>query len=147
AGRAGARPWRAPARLGTAAVAGLAPGVGVAVPVLLGYQDLPYVPVLAGAVAGAALLGGLIAALPARTAVAAGVVGALGTFVVGFVTGRLDSNLRQLFGAGDTPDSVLAASSRVVLASALVAGLVAGAAGYAYLRRADRRAGWPVYLG
>lgn len=146
AGGGGTVPRRAAARLGAAVAAGLAPGVGVAVPALLAYPDLPHIRPLAGAVAGAALLGGLVAALPARAAVAAGVLGALGAFVVASVVGRFESDLRPLFGAGDTPRAVLTASGRVVLASALVGGLVAGAAGYAYLRRAGRGAGWPAYL-
>src|SRR5690606_23906830 len=110
------------------------------------YQDLPHMRVLAGAVAGAALLGGLVAALPARAAVAASVLGALGAFVVASVAGRFEADLRPLCGADDTPRGVLTASGRVVLASALVGGLVAGTAAYAYLRRADRGAGWPAYL-
>ncbi|HEY8450918.1 MAG: hypothetical protein FWJ87_13350 [Micromonosporaceae bacterium] len=149
AGRAGheeAGRRRAAARLGVAVVAGLAPGAGVAVPALLAYRDLPYLPALAGAMVGAALLGGLVAALPARTAVAAGVVGALGATVVAAVVGRFEPDLRRLFGAGDGPGAVLTASGRVVLVSGLLAGLVAGAAGYAYLRRADRGARWPAYL-
>jgi hypothetical protein len=146
AGRAEAVLQRMPLRLGTATGTGLALGLAVAVPVATGYAGLPHVLVLAGAIALAAMLGGVVAALPQRVLVAAGVAGVLGAFLVGFAAGRLDTDLRTLFGAGQSPQSVLAASGWVVLAASLAAGLVAGGLGYAYLSRAGRPLPWPAYL-
>ena len=145
-GRADAALGKAPLRTAAAAGTGLVLGAGVAAPVATGYAGLPHILVLAGAVALAALLGGMVAALPERAMVAAGVAGALGAFAVGFAAGHLDTDLRNLFGAGQSPQSVLAASGWVVLTGSLVAGLVAGGLGYAYLGRAGRPLTWPAYL-
>lgn len=138
---------RTRARFGIAAAAGIVPGLGVAVPLLLGYPDFPYVPVFAGLLVGAGLLGGLLAALPARAAVAAGVFGAFNAFVVVSLIGESAGDLLPLFGAGDTMQSWRVASDRLELASGLAAGLVAGICAYWYLRWADRGARWPAYLG
>lgn len=129
-------------------------GLAVAAPILLGYDGLPSVLVLSGAVATAATLGGLLAGVPHREVVAAGAAGALGVFLVGLVERAFEGDLRLLFGAGASPESVVTATGWVVLTASLTAGLVAGVLGYLYLRRIGHAqadpgtAGlrWPAYL-
>jgi hypothetical protein len=82
-----------------------------------------------------------------RTVIAAGASGALGVFVVGLVERAFEPNLRQLFGAGDSAESVVVATGWAVLTASLVAGMVAGVVGYLYLRRSGpARLRWPAYL-
>jgi hypothetical protein len=141
------RPLTGWPRLVAGAAAGVVTGLLVATPILLGYDGLPSILVLSGAVATAAALGGLLAGVRHQTVVAAGACGALGVFVVGLVERAFEGNLRHLFGAGDSAESVVVATGWAVLTASLVAGLVAGVLGYLYLRRsgpADLR--WPAYL-
>jgi hypothetical protein len=134
-------------RLATGAGAGVVTGLLVATPILLGYGRLPSILVLSGAVAAAAALGGLLAGVRHRTVIAAGASGALGVFGVGLLERAFEPNLRQLFGAGDSVESVVVATGWAVLTASLLAGLVAGAAGYLYLRRSGpARLRWPAYL-
>jgi hypothetical protein len=144
---AGSGPARPLSRYGLGAGTGLLAGVAVGTPIILAYRELPSILLLGGTVAGAAGLGGLVAGFRRRTVVAAGVTGALGGFVVGLVERIFEGDLRHVFGARDSAESVVTASAWLVLAGAVVAGVVAGAAGYAYLRR-SRRDGprWPAYL-
>jgi hypothetical protein len=126
-------------------------GLAVAAPILLSYDGLPSVLVLSGAVATAATLGGLLAGVPQRQVVAAGAAGALGVFLVGLVERAFEGDLRLLFGAGASPESVVTATGWVVLTASLTAGLVAGVIGYLYLRRTsqaktDPGPRWPAYL-
>jgi hypothetical protein len=142
------RPYAGPAlRLGAGGGGGVLIGLLVATPILLEYDGLPSIVVLSGAVAAAATLGGLLAAVRHRTVVAAGTCGALGVFVVGLVERAFEPDLRDLFGAGNSPESVVVAAGWAVLTASLVAGLVAGLLGYLYLRRSGP-AGlrWPAYL-
>lgn len=141
---AAARPLpRFTAGTGGGAVTGLA----VAAPILLGYGGLPSILVLSGAVAAAAVLGGLLTVVRNQAVVAAGTLGALGVFLVGLMERMFEPSLRPLFGAGDSPESVITASGWVVLTSSLVAGMVAGVLGYAYLRRCGPATlRWPAYL-
>jgi iron complex transport system permease protein len=75
------------------------------------------------------------------------VAGALAVFAVRFVAGVFDADLQTLFGAGDTAQSVLTASTWVVLSVAVVAGAAGGAVGYGYLRRGGPAGvGWLGYL-
>jgi hypothetical protein len=135
------------ARFGTGAGAGVITGLAVATPILLGYGGLPSILALSGTVASAAALGGLLSGVRHRTVLAAGATGALGVFVVGLVERAFEGNLRYLFGAGDSAQSVVTATGWVVLTASLVAGTVAGVLGYAYLHRSGP-AGlrWPAYL-
>jgi hypothetical protein len=134
-------------RYPVAAGAGVAIGLVVAIPTLLGYPQLPTILMVSGSVATAAGFGGLLSGVRHRSVVAAGVAGALGGFLVGLVARGLDSSLRRLFGAGDSAASVVTATGWVALTGSLTAGAVAGGLGYAYLRRAGP-AGlrWPAYL-
>jgi hypothetical protein len=133
---------------GVGAAAGAATGlVGGAIPFALGYGRLTPILVLCAAVTTAATVGGLLAGVRHRVVVAAGLAGALGVFVVGFAVGVFDGGLLTLFGAGDTAESVVAANAWVALTASLVAGLAAGALGYAYLRRGGGpQLRWPAYL-
>lgn len=134
-------------RLAVGAGAGVATGLLVATPILLGYDGLPSILVLSSAIATAAALGGLLAGVRHQTVVAAGASGALGVFVVGLVERAFEGNLRHLFGAGDSTESVVVATGWAVLTASLVAGLVAGVLGYLYLRRSGPASlRWPAYL-
>lgn len=133
-------------RYGTAAGGGVAIGLAVAIPILLGYDRLPSILVVSAAVATAAGMGGLLAGVRHRSVVAAGVAGALGGFLVGLVEGAFEGNLRHLFGAADSARSVVTATGWVVLTASLTAGAVAGALGYGYLRRGGPGLRWPAYL-
>jgi hypothetical protein len=134
-------------RLSAGAAAGVFTGLVVATPILLGYDGLPSILVLSGAVATAAALGGLLAGVRHQTVVAAGACGALGVFVVGLVERAFEGNLRHLFGAGDSAESVVVATGWAVLTASLAAGLVAGVLGYLYLRRSGpANLRWPAYL-
>jgi hypothetical protein len=134
-------------RLAAGAGGGVVIGLLVATPILLEYDGLPSILVLSGAVATAAALGGLLAGVRHRVVVAAGACGALGVFVVGLVERAFEPDLRGLFGAGESPESVLVAAGWAVLTASLVAGLVAGLLGYLYLRRTGpAQLRWPAYL-
>lgn len=135
---------RTPGRWCAAAGTGLLTGTAIAVPILIGYADLPHIRSITTAIVITALLGGALAAVPHRVVVGAGVAGALAMCLVGFVAGRFGADLRGLFGAADTPGSVLTASGWVVFTVSLVAGVAAGGTAYAYLRRV--RHAWPTFL-
>jgi hypothetical protein len=138
---------RPAARSAIGAGGGAFTGLAVGTPILLGYEGLPSILVLSGAVAAAATLGGLLSAVRYRSVVAAGATGALGVFVVGLAERIFEPDLRELFGAGDSAESVVAASGWVVLTASLLAGTVAGVLGYRYLRRyAGPQLRWPAYL-
>jgi hypothetical protein len=139
-------PTGALARLATGAGGGLATGAALAVPVAVGYGDLPGATAAAGTLIAATTAGGALAGVRPRAVSAAGVAAALGVSVVGTAAGAFDDRLRAVFGAGDSPASVLAASGWVVFTTALVAGLVAGGLGYTYLHRLSPQRRWPAYL-
>jgi hypothetical protein len=131
-------------RFGTGTGAGLLAGLAVAVPIRLAYPGLPSVLAVSAAVAGAAGLGGLLSAVRHRRVLAAAVAGALGGFAVGLAERAFEGDLRHLLGGGESARSVLTATGWLMLTGSLLAGVVAGAAGYAYLRRTGPR--WPAYL-
>lgn len=134
-------------RLLISGAAGAVTGLAVAVPVLLGYEGLPSIAGISGAIAAAALLGGLLGGIRDRAVVAAGTCGTLAVFVIGLLEQAFQGDLRMLFGAGADPQSVLNASGWVVLTASLVAGATAGALGYGYLRRCGSpQLRWPAYL-
>lgn len=137
---------RAGLRYGVSTAAGLLLGAVVAAPIAFGYEDIPSLLVVCAAVVAAGGVGGLLAGAPYREVVAAGVLGTLGVFLVGFGFGVFDRDLLALFGAGETEASVLAANAWVAFLSSLVAGLVAGLLAYGYLRRYGNGPRWPAYL-
>ncbi|MFR9779253.1 hypothetical protein ACL02O_24755 [Micromonospora sp. MS34] len=147
---------RATLRFLAAVGTGLLVGLAAAVAINLTYADNATTNTIAGTTAAAAIIGG--AAAGARNA---RVVGALATatlaaqvFVVLFSRAR--DPLSDLFGAGDTQQSMLDAAKWVSRTESLLAGLIAGLAAFGYLawarRRATRRDGvapelrWPAYL-
>lgn len=137
---------RAGRRYGTSTVAGLLLGAVVATPIALGYEGIPSLLVVCGTVVATGGLGGLLAGAPYREVVAAGVLGSLAVFLVGFGFAVFDGDLLTLFGAGDTEVSVLRANAWVAFLSSLTAGLAAGVLAYVYLRRYGRGLRWPAYL-
>ncbi|NES15296.1 MULTISPECIES: hypothetical protein [Micromonospora] len=157
---------RATLRFLAAVGTGLLVGLAAAVAINLTYADNATTNTIAGTTAAAAIIGGAMAG--ARNA---RVVGALATatlaaqvFVVLFSRAR--DPLSDLFGAGDTQQSMLDAAKWVSRTESLLAGLVAGLVAFGYLawarRRAARRDGvapdgsgsepelsqlrWPAYL-
>lgn len=134
-------------RLATSTGAGAVVGSALATPIVLGYELVPGIALASAAIGAAAALGGLLAGVRHRVVIAAGVAGALGAFVVRALAGAFDGNLRTMFGGGDDPQSILAASGWVVLITALLAGVVAGFLAYLVVRRAGPHSlGWPAYL-
>src|SRR6266545_3308550 len=99
-------------------------------------------------VIAASLVGGIVAGVRPARAVAAALAGLLAWFAVGVIQGLFSGRLLNVFGAGGTVASRGIASDRLSLAIAVLGGVVAGAAAYAYLRRGqgDESWRWPVYL-
>ncbi|MEH1165553.1 hypothetical protein V6V47_09220 [Micromonospora sp. CPCC 205539] len=147
---------RATLRFVGAIGAGMVVGLAAALAINLTYFDTSTTNVIAGTTAAAAIIGGAVAG--ARTAPAVGAVAAaaLGTliFVVAFSPAR--DPLFDLFGAGDTQESLVNAAKWVSRTESLIAGLLAGLLAFGYLRWARRRAvrhdpaspelRWPAYL-
>ncbi|SBT52292.1 hypothetical protein [Micromonospora auratinigra] len=147
---------RATLRFVAAVGAGLLVGLVAAVAVNLTYADNATTNTIAGTTAAAAIIGGAMAG--ARNApVVGGLAGATlaaQLFVVLFSRAR--DPLSDLFGAGDTQQSVLDAAKWVSRTESLLAGLIAGLVAFGYLTWARRRATrrdpaapalrWPSYL-
>ncbi len=134
-------------RVAVSGSAGLVLAAALTLMIMTGYGGLPTVRTLTITVAAAAALGGLLAGAGSRAVLAAGVAGALTVFAVRFAAGFADAGLLTVFGAGESPRSVLTASTWTVLTIALVAGAAAGAVSYGYLRRAGPTGlSWPGYL-
>ncbi|MGR6317404.1 hypothetical protein Q2K19_05935 [Micromonospora soli] len=147
---------RATLRFLAAVGTGLLVGLAAAVAVNLTYADNATTNTIAGTTAAAAIIGGAVAG--ARNArVVGGLAGATlaaQLFVVLFSRAR--DPLSDLFGAGDTQQSMLDAAKWVSRTESLLAGLIAGLVAFGYLawtrRRAARREGvapelrWPAYL-
>ncbi|MCW3814717.1 hypothetical protein ONA91_09640 [Micromonospora sp. DR5-3] len=146
---------RATLRFLAAVGTGLLVGFAAAVAINLTYADNATTNTIAGTTVAAAIIGGALAG--ARNA---RVVGGLASatlaaqvFVVLFSRAR--DPLSDLFGAGDTQQSMLDAAKWVSRTESLLAGLIAGLVAFGYLawarRRAARRGGssqlrWPAYL-
>ncbi|MFE9203833.1 hypothetical protein [Micromonospora sp. NPDC007230] len=146
---------RATLRFLAAVGTGLLVGFAAAVAINLTYADNATTNTIAGTTAAAAIIGGALAG--ARNA---RVVGGLASatlaaqvFVVLFSRAR--DPLADLFGAGDTQQSMLDAAKWVSRTESLLAGLVAGLVAFGYLTWARRRAArrgesvqlrWPAYL-
>ncbi|WBB64841.1 hypothetical protein [Micromonospora sp. WMMD812] len=139
------------AAIGTGALIGLA----AAVVVNLTYADNSITNVIAGTTAAAAIIGGAMAGARTAPVVGAVVSAALGAliFVVAFSQAR--DPLFNLFGAGETQESMVNAAKWVSRTESLLAGLLAGLLAFGYLTWARRRAAargtataprWPAYL-
>ncbi|MEU1397223.1 hypothetical protein ABZ403_14330 [Micromonospora zamorensis] len=135
---------------------GMLVGLAAALAINLTYFDTSTTNVIAGTTAAAAIIGGAVAGARSAPAVGAVVTAALGTliFVVAFSNAR--DPLFDLFGAGDSQESVVNAAKWVSRTESLVAGLLAGLLAFGYLTWARRRAlrhdpaapalRWPAYL-
>ncbi|MEU9504892.1 hypothetical protein AB0D32_01245 [Micromonospora sp. NPDC048170] len=135
---------------------GLLVGLAAAFAINLTYADNATTNVIAGTTAAAATIGGAIAGARSGPVVGAVVTAALGTliFVVAFSQAR--DPLFDLFGSGDSQESLLSAAKWVSRTESLLAGLVAGLLAFGFLTLARRQAArhdaatpaprWPVYL-
>lgn len=143
-------------RFVAAAGTGLLVGLAAAVAINLTYADNATTNTIAGTTAAAAIIGGALAGTrDAR------VVGGLATatlaaqlFVVLFSRAR--DPLSDLYGAGESQQSMLDAATWVSRTESVLAGLIAGLVAFGYLTWARRRAvrrddsapppRWPAYL-
>ncbi|KAB1949782.1 hypothetical protein F8271_00680 [Micromonospora sp. ALFpr18c] len=135
---------------------GMVVGLAAALAINLTYFDTSITNVIAGTTAAAAVIGGAIAGARSAPTVGAVVTAALGTllFVVAFSQAR--DPLFDLFGAGDSQESMVNAAKWVSRTESLVAGLLAGLLAFGYLTWARRRVvrrdpatpapRWPAYL-
>lgn len=135
---------------------GMLVGLAAALAINLTYFDTSTTNVIAGTTAAAAIIGGALAGARTAPAIGAVVTAALGTliFVVAFSPAR--DPLFDLFGAGDSQESLVNAAKWVSRTESLVAGLLAGLLAFGYLTWARRRAvrrdpgapalRWPAYL-
>ncbi|WP_432957002.1 hypothetical protein [Micromonospora haikouensis] len=147
---------RATLRFVVATGAGLLVGLAAAVVINLTYFDNATTNVIAGTAAAAATIGGAVAGAGNARVAGAVVTAALGALVFVVAFSRARDPLFDLFGAGDTQESLVTAAKWVSRTESLLAGLLAGLLAFAYLtwarRRAQRRdpaAGdvrWPGYL-
>jgi hypothetical protein len=140
-----------PGRLLAALAAGLVTGAAAAGFVLLTYPEGSVRPVIAGTVAAGAVVGGLVASVRVGAVVGAAVAASLAVLLLTVVRELFKAELLDLFGAGETPVSVLDAQRWVANLTSLVAGVASGLVAFGYLRRAVRRPGttdlrWPAYL-
>ncbi|MFC5941200.1 hypothetical protein [Micromonospora harpali] len=147
---------RATLRFVVATGAGLLVGLAAAVVINLTYFDNATTNVIAGTAAAAATIGGAVAGAGNARVAGAVVAAALGALVFVVAFSRARDPLFDLFGAGDTQESLVTAAKWVSRTESLLAGLLAGLLAFAYLtwarrraRRSDPAAGdvrWPGYL-
>ena len=131
-------------RLIVGLAAGAVCGLLAAGAILYGYGANSSIAVLAVTVGIAAVVGGAAAALPPPV-FAAGIVATLVVFVTGVLFNLAQPWLTNLFDQGDTLESQATASELFAYTQSAVSGILAGLAGYWYLRRRDERP-WPWYL-
>ncbi|MDG4808031.1 hypothetical protein O7634_14840 [Micromonospora sp. WMMD1120] len=135
---------------------GMLVGLAAALAINLTYFDTSTTNVIAGTTAAAAVIGGALAGARTAPAVGAVVTAALGTLIFVVAFSRARDPLFDLFGAGDSQQSLIDAAKWVSRTESLVAGLVAGLLAFGYLSWARRRAvrrdnaapalRWPSYL-
>ncbi|WP_328532863.1 hypothetical protein OG836_20685 [Micromonospora zamorensis] len=135
---------------------GMLVGLAAALAINLTYFDTSTTNVIAGTTAAAAIIGGAVAGARSAPAVGAVVTAALGTLIFVVAFSRARDPLFDLFGAGDSQESVVNAAKWVSRTESLVAGLLAGLLAFGYLTWARRRAlrhdpaapalRWPAYL-
>jgi hypothetical protein len=129
--RAGTGPGNV--RVGYGTVGGLLAAVVTGGAVLVSGGPYP-ITVPAAAVGVAALLGGLLAAAPARV-LAAGLAGAVVVAALQVLAALFTSPLRRLLDGAGTGPEVAAAELRLAMIIGVAAGAAAGVCGYAVLRR------------
>ncbi|MFI5848083.1 hypothetical protein ACIA8B_02180 [Micromonospora chalcea] len=147
---------RATLRFLAAVGTGLVVGLLAAVAINLTYADNATTNTIAGTTAAAAIIGGAMAGARQARVVGAITAATLTAQIFVVLFSRVRDPLSDLFGAGETQQSVLDAAKWVSRTESLLAGLLAGLAAYLYLtwsrRRAERRDGvasplrWPAYL-
>ncbi|MEU4479356.1 hypothetical protein AB0F68_15005 [Micromonospora sp. NPDC023966] len=147
---------RATLRFLAAVGAGLLVGLAAAVAVNLTYADNATTNTIAGTTAAAAIIGGAMAGARNARAVGALAAATLAAQIFVVLFSRARDPLSDLFGAGETQQSMLDAAKWVSRTESLLAGLIAGLVAYLYLawarRRDERRDGvaaevrWPAYL-
>ncbi|MBQ1044621.1 MULTISPECIES: hypothetical protein [unclassified Micromonospora] len=147
---------RATLRFLAAVGTGLVVGLLAAVAINLTYADNATTNTIAGTAAAAAIIGGAMAGARQARVVGAITAATLTAQIFVVLFSRVRDPLSDLFGAGETQQSVLDAAKWVSRTESLLAGLLAGLAAYLYLtwsrRRAERRDGvasplrWPAYL-
>ncbi|WP_330439851.1 hypothetical protein OHB44_05990 [Micromonospora sp. NBC_00821] len=135
---------------------GMLVGLAAAVAINLTYFDTSTTNVIAGTTAAAAIIGGALAGARTAPAVGAVVTAALGTLIFVVAFSRARDPLFDLFGSGDSQESLINAAKWVSRTESLVAGLLAGLLTFGYLTWARRRAvrrdpeapalRWPAYL-
>ncbi|MEU5552868.1 hypothetical protein ABZ738_24140 [Micromonospora sp. NPDC047793] len=147
---------RATLRFAVAVGAGLLVGLAAALVIDLTYVGNSTTRTIASTTAAAAVIGGALAGARNGAVVGAVASATLGTllFVVAFSPAR--DPLFNLFGAGDSQQSLIDAAAWVSRTESLLAGLIAGALAFGYLAWARRRATrldravtgprWPAYL-
>lgn len=131
-------------RLLSGGVAGLVVGLIAGAIILVAYGAQSSIVILAATVAAGAVIGGLAAALP-PTVLAAGLVATFGVLVVNVVVGRFQSPLKDLLGAGVSPETLVSSAYTLAYLTDVVAGVVAGLLAYFYLRRQPGALGWPWF--
>ncbi|SCF35514.1 hypothetical protein GA0074695_5997 [Micromonospora viridifaciens] len=147
---------RATLRFLAAVGAGLLVGLAAAVATNLTYADNATTNTIAGTTAAAAIIGGAIAGARNARAVGGLAAATLAAQVFVVLFSRARDPLSDLFGAGDTQQSMLDAAKWVSRTESLLAGLIAGLVAFGYLTWARRRAArrgalatelrWPAYL-
>ncbi|WP_444950028.1 hypothetical protein [Micromonospora ureilytica] len=135
---------------------GMLVGLAAALAINLTYFDTSTTNVIAGTTAAAAIIGGALAGARTAPAIGAVVTAALGTLIFVVAFSRARDPLFDLFGAGDSQQSLISAAKWVSRTESLVAGLLAGLLAFGYLTWARRRAvrrdpeapalRWPAYL-
>ncbi|HEX5539996.1 MAG TPA: hypothetical protein VFX60_00265 [Micromonospora sp.] len=135
---------RASLRFTLALGAGLLTGVASAATVINGHPTGgPEITVLGAVIAASATIGGALSGVRASAVIAAGVAASLGVFLLTGVGALFNSELLDLFGAAESPLSVLEAQQRLAWVTSGVSGLIAGLIAFGYLRQVTRSAANP----
>ncbi|TYC07067.1 hypothetical protein FXF53_00175 [Micromonospora sp. WP24] len=136
--------------------AGMLVGLLAALAINLTYADNATTNVIAGTTAAAAIIGGAVAGARSAPVVGAISASALGVLIFVVAFSRARDPLFDLYGAGDTQESLVNAAKWVSRTESLLAGVVAGLLAFAYLTWSKRRTirqdptatlpRWPAYL-
>ncbi|MFU8870498.1 hypothetical protein [Micromonospora sp. SL4-19] len=131
---------RATLRFLAAVGTGLLVGLAAAVAINLTYADNATTNTIAGTTAAAAIVGGAMAGARNARMVGGLAAATLAAQVFVVLFSRARDPLSDLFGAGDTQQSMLDAAKWVSRTESLLAGLIAGLVAFGYLAWARRRA-------
>ncbi|OLB81664.1 MAG: hypothetical protein AUI14_02555 [Actinobacteria bacterium 13_2_20CM_2_71_6] len=139
-------PVRAALRWPAAIGSGTLVGALAAALILWGYGHRSSILTLAISALLAGAIGGAFGALKPREVPTAGVAATLAAFLTDQALHLFQNPLLNLFGAGDSAPTRLAAASRLALTTSLLGGLAAGLVAFWYLRRTGTGWRFPVYL-